>query len=251
MKKKFMCTLLFPLLLSGCSGVKIFEKDLKIILQTAGKYYDSATVNIFNNAILPKVTEDVIPENHVFLGWTLDPNYAEPTYEFNKDSELDYPEGGLVRYNDVKQYAVDNNVTFNAVYIDKDEIPVDFLVVGWYAKTSTSGMDETMANRLYEGMKNFFTKEGASADDLSTLVFRPYDGDVASMGGEVNKDGDVDILLGVGKNISTTGGVEVIEKKDGLMIAGKNRYAARLTDKESAIKAYEWIFTPEALDLLK
>ena len=44
--------------LSGCTAVKGFEKDLQVVLESNGAYYGCYTVNIFNNAVVPE------PEPH-------------------------------------------------------------------------------------------------------------------------------------------------------------------------------------------
>ena len=70
------------------------------------------------------------------------------------------------------------------------------------------------------------------------------------MGASINSDGDVDVLLGVGNNINSTGGVAIIEKVGDIMCGGKARYIARLTEKEVSIWVYEWLQTAEAQSYL-
>lgn len=59
--------------LSGCTMVRGFEKDLQVVLKVDGEYKGCYTVNQFNNAVVP-VPE--APKGLVFYGWTADPDWA-------------------------------------------------------------------------------------------------------------------------------------------------------------------------------
>ena len=64
------------------------------------------------------------------------------------------------------------------------------------------------------------------------------------MGVQVNSQGDVDILLGMGNNITTTGKIETLERVDYTM-GGKGRNIARLTDDELTKLVFAWLQTDE------
>ena len=70
--------LLCVLALTGCSSVRVFERDIQVVLEVNGELTGSETVNIFNNAV---VTEPTAPDNKVYKGWT--------TQESWEDAEAD------------------------------------------------------------------------------------------------------------------------------------------------------------------
>lgn len=246
MKKSRLLLSLLPLL-CGCNGLTGFEKDVSVLLLANTDLVGTLTVNIFNNAILPECPEGHTPDGYQFMGWTLDPTFGTAGYVYDKESEYTYKPGGIIRYDDVKEFIDGSTVNLNAIFIDIDDLPEPYLVMGWYAKTATSGLTSAIMENLETAMVSYLEKEGVSQDELDTITIRPYSGSVADMGTSINADGDVDILVGVGNNINSTGGVSIIEKLGGFTMGGKDkRYIARLTDKEGAVKVYNWLQTDEA-----
>jgi hypothetical protein len=231
-------------LLSGCSIAKSLEKDLAVIAQVDGEVVFSGTTNIFNNTLLPKMDQSKVASGSVFLGWAL------PGWTFDKDSRDDlYGEGGLVRYNDVLPFAVDHRVVFSSVVVAKSELPQSYLTVGWYDKETTSGLNSAIMANFTLSLSSYLASKGASTSELENVVIRGYQGNVATIGADINKDADVDILVGVGGNITTTGLVVTKEMVGGIMMgpasAPKSRYIARLSDKEVAVSVYAWLQTTE------
>ena len=169
-------------------------------------YFLSTTqTSTFANGLTPTVDDSEIPENHKFFGWTA----LDNVHYSDSDFENEYIKpNGIVKYNQVKNYINDGKVILNPLYIDKDELPSYYLVVGWYSKTSTSGLSQGKIDNWTVDLITFLKNECEATDEQIALVsIRAYDGDVASMGGHINADGDVDILLGVGNNINSTAGV--------------------------------------------
>lgn len=250
MKKKFSMLMglsLSLLALSGCNPFQVGERDLEVVLKVEDQIFFHDTVNIFKNAVIPALDDSYLPDDeHTFMGWAL----GDYLYGSSPESQLIEPEG-LLRYQDIKDYAVNNTVTLNAYFVSNALIPEPYFVLGWYARTTTSGLDDKIMETFTGGLMTYLAAQGATEQDLATVTVRPYAGDVATIGAAINKDGDVDVLLGVGKNIGSTGGVSFIERKDELPMGGKSRSIARLSDKEIAIKVYQWIQTDEALNLLK
>jgi len=71
---------------------------------------------------------------------------------------------------------------------------------------------------------------------------------VADLGAAVNAAGDFDIIIGCGKNVSTTGGVEAIEKAVMLMShVAQERYVAKLTENTLAAELYIYLTTVEPI----
>lgn len=124
------------------------------------------------------------------------------------------------------------------------EITDTKLVIGWYAKTSTTGLTQEMITAFETSLTAYLAQLGLT--DTVTLEIRKYsaDLDVAGVGEQVNSQGDVDILLGMGGNITSTGGIETLDKVD-YTIGGKGRNIARLTDDDLTKMIFAWLQTDE------
>ncbi len=225
--------------LAGCSILKSLEKSIDVTF-VGGDPFTTAHVTTFSNGLTPGYGGTVTIDEKLF-GWTpLDEvHYSDPNF----DKEY-VPHNGIVRYDDIKDYAVDGKVTLKPCIINRSEIPHYYLVVGWYAKTATSGLDQKRIDKWTVDLKNFLqTDVGATDEEINNIAIRAYNGDVASMGGKINADGDVDVLVGVGNNINSTGNVSIKEKQGNIPMGGITRYIARLTDFPVSISVYEWLKT--------
>lgn len=126
----------------------------------------------------------------------------------------------------------------------KDATKSYYLVVGWYAKTETTGLTDEITRHFYSNLNVYLKAKGATDEQLKLVSFRKFSQDkVADMGAAINEQGDIDILIGVGKNITSGGGVETKEKEGGISMGGKDRYIARLTDGELVEKVYTFMKT--------
>lgn len=241
--------LLMPFLvlpLGSCSFVKGLEHDLTVTYMYNGEIIDSKKVNEFTNCLQPTLSEAQIPLKHEFYGWTwLNPDSIKITEEGFDSKYIAYDE--VVHYAEVKDHASNGNVTLYPLFINEKDIPIPnyYIAIGWYAKSSTSGLTDAIMNNWAEDLKTYLKSEGASDEDLANVVIKGYQGDVATAGSLVNKDRFIDVLIGFGNNINTTGGVEVIEKDGGITMGGKSRYIARLTEKDIAKKVYDWLQTDD------
>lgn len=123
------------------------------------------------------------------------------------------------------------------------------LVIGWYAKTSTTGLDQALIDSFTTSLTSYVDGlEAAMGEGVSiNVVIREYEAalDVAGVGEKVNAAGDVDILLGMGKNITSTGKIEVIERVDDYTMGGKGRNIARLTADDLTVIVFSWLKTDE------
>ena len=241
MKKHIIAALLVIILclaaLSGCSFMKSFERDVQVVLEVDGEYYDSCTVNIFNNAI---VTPPDVPtkfEGKTFIGWTAQQNWEELDIKEVKVSA----NKGLIRYNDVKDYikGAERSVTLQAAFVEID------LVIAWYDRGATSGLTEEYMASFEKNMYSYLTSNGYTPEDMY-IVIRGYDGAVGASCAKIMSDGDVDIMVGWAANITSTGGMtqgtDFIENVGGITIGSTaNRYAARITDKELTNLVFDWI----------
>ena len=240
MKKHLVATLLVAVMclltLSACSVVAGLENDVNITLNVNGNALDgNYVVNTFNNAIVP-VPE--APKGDVFLGWTADKDWqskdiADVALSQNK---------GLIRYDDVKDYAVDGKITLYAVFGVQ---PRHDIAVAWYDKEKTSGLNQGVMDEFLTALKAFLTTQGYTPDSMD-IVVRGYAG--------IMDDGDIDIMVGwaAASNIEGTGGmkrgVDFLQNYGNIKLTGasKARYTAKLSDSEVVNKVYQWILSTYA-----
>ena len=241
MKKHVIAVLLVIVLcltaLSGCSLMKSFERDVQVVLEVDGEYYDTCTVNIFNNAVItpPEVPSKFDGKN--FVGWTAQQNWEELGTRDIKVSA----NKGLIRYDDVKDYlkGAERSITLQAVFVEID------LVIAWYDRGTTSGLDATYMAEFEKNMNAYLSESGYSPESMY-IVIRSYDGAVGASCAKIMSDGDVDIMVGWAANITSTGGMtkgtDFIENVGGITIGSTaNRYAARITDTELTNLVFNWI----------
>ncbi|MDY2574795.1 MAG: hypothetical protein SOW55_02295, partial [Bacilli bacterium] len=160
---------------------------------------------------------------------------------------------------------VTSNLTVNATFTKKvvvepgkDEITLNVedtkdptkeysIVIGWYGKTATSGLDVEVMKVFANNLVKYLKAKGVSDEDIKKVSIRRYGDEstkVGPMGELINADGDCDLLLGVGKNITSAGSVQVVEKQEGILMGGKSRYIARVTDTKQIVKdLYDFIIS--------
>ena len=248
MKKHLVATLLVAVMclltLSACSFVAGLENDVNITLNVNGNALDgNYVVNTFNNAIVP-VPE--APKGDVFLGWTADKDWQ------NKDiADVALSQNkGLIRYDDVKDYAADGKITLYAVFGVQ---PRHDIAVAWYDKEKTSGLNQDVMDEFLTALKAFLTTQGYTPDSMD-IVVRSYAGNVGPTCGAIMDDGDIDIMVGwaAASNIEGTGGmkrgVDFLQNYGNITLTGasKARYTAKLSDSEVANKVYQWILSTYA-----
>ena len=240
--------------MSGCA-FKALEKEINVVFMNEGKIVDSGKVTQFRNMKTPTISEAYIPTNYRFLGWT--------AYSLN---ELDYSSatnfktqyigaGRMVHYMEVEKFAENSTVVLEALIIHKDDIPRDYhyAVVAWYDKAGTSGLTGAQMDEYFGMVKTYLTKEGVSEEDVNSLVFRGYSGNVGPSTGQILYDDDVDIMLGWGSlsNITGTGSIpeemvkESVEFPVKYQDAVKNRWLHRLTDTAGSLKVMEYLKSAE------
>lgn len=247
MKKHLIAMLLVVAMclsaLYGCAGLGALEKDVEVTLSMDGQTWGTYTVNAFNNAVVPVPDP---PQGKIFYGWTADSDWQ------NKDaaSIAVTANKGLIRYDDVKDGAKDGKITLYAVFTDA---PKRDLVVAWYDKETTSGLNQTVMDTFTTELNAYLTEQGKTPADMDIDV-RGYQGDVGTTCSAIKNDGDVDIMIGwSGKsNLSDKGGW--VAGQDFLASYGKitltnstkARYAQRITDTELCNLVYAWILSTYA-----
>ena len=245
--KKLIVSLSFAFVtifsMTGCALLKSLEKSCDVTF-VGGDPFTTAHVTTFENGLTPHIPKSEIPVDHKFMGWTAyDPDTIHYSDRNFKDKYVE-PDG-IVRYDDIKNHVHNGKVTMHPLILHMDELPLNYLVVGWYAKTGTSGLAQAQINNWKNDLMNFLTNEvHATEEQLSKVVIRAYDGNVGTIGALINADGDVDIFLGAGPNLKSDGGVEYVARQSGISMGGKSRYIYQLSDDKSISKTvYDWCLT--------
>ena len=242
--KKLSVLGMASVLLSGCNWLTGFEKDLTVILNVSGEVYGTCVVNSFNNYYIKD--DFVAPDpGDIFWGWSPKEDYIPEV----DDPSLLLVNKKVIRYADVCKWALPDtdNIDLFAIFAPK---PVYDLVVAWYNKPATSGCTEEIMGRYTDGLYDYLTTQSYTPASMK-IDIRGYEGDVATVGSKVNADDDVDIIIGMGNNITTQGGIETLDRFDNVTIGAKTgRNICRLSDSELSILVFEWMKTEPALGLL-
>lgn len=234
-----------------------FVAALREYLSTQG--YDGASMNIVTRAYSGAVGDSCaqikeVGDVDIMLGWSSNIDTTGGMTE-----GVDYLQNvGGVTIGTAERYAarLTNDELTRLVYRwifdtysetplpEYPDDPTTELVIGWYAKTSTTGLTQDMMSAFETSLTAYLAQLGLT--DTVTLEIREYsaDLDVAGVGEQVNGQGDVDILLGMGNNITTTGKIETLERVDYTM-GGKGRNIARLTDDDLTKMIFAWLQTDE------
>ena len=239
--------------LSGCAA-KALERELNVVFMNEGEIIDSGVITQFKNIKSPTISDSYVPTDYRFLGWTC---YSLNELDLSSATNFkkQYIAGGrMVHYTDVAKFAENQTVVCEALIMHKDDIPKDYhyVVVAWYDKVATSGLDEKNMKPYQDMVMTYLTNQGVSQDDLKSVLFRPYTGNVGQSTGQIMFDGDVDIMFGWAANISTTGTIppeSVLEDATFVVpgITTPTRHIQRLSDSEGALKTMEFLKSEDTL----
>lgn len=186
------------------------------------------------------------------------PETEDPKEDIPEDSSIDSEETSIDVSEPPVESSVDNSEpaeetseSSEETSDPREETSSVYVTVGWWGY-STSGMTQTIADNLETGLKSYLTEQGVGETLVNSIVFRCYEESaVADMGAAINADGDVDIYIGAGANLTTKGGVTVVERKSNVQIGEKtSRYIDRLTDTAGAIASFAWLTSDAGLAVL-
>ncbi len=246
--------LLVAVTMTSCVA-KSFEKEINVVFMWEGEYISSGTVTQFDNLKTPKLPDSYIPDGYKFFGWTpLDPNTIKATDE---DFDSKYIGAGkMLHFTEVIDYVQNSTVICEALMIDKAEIPVPyhFVVIAWYDKVATSGLDSNLMAKFEETLFSHLRSKNVSEEDISSIVIRGYTGNVGTTCGQIMQDEDVDIMFGWSSisNLTSTGGMPesmLLEGETAYTVGAKTRSLFRLSEKETAKMIFEWMKTDECRNL--
>ena len=146
--------------------------------------------------------------------------------------------------------------------VDPPEIDDNVIVIGWWSY-STSGLTAGIVENVVGSLITYLTAQGYMVEQVETapaeivegtlyIIVREYsDSTVANMGSAINADGDIDIYLGAGANLQSTGGVEYIKRQSGIAMGASDnsRYVYQLTDSEICAYMFSWLISEDAIPL--
>ena len=204
------------------------EETMQVILyDDAGVQIEEVTVAETGSAI-----DGPIKKGYLFVGWATELN-----------GEVVFAKGAAVSLYDLLDYTgVDGKAKLYAVM--EVRVPNEGLIVAVY---------DRYIDKLVEGssvaIETAFKAWMETKGYTYSVEFRHYTGDslsVANFGAAVNADGDIDVVIGAGANITSTGKVEYIARAYMTYEGLTARYACLLTDTERAVDFYAFVTGLEA-----
>ena len=197
------------------------------------QFVDVATksVDIYNNMILTK-PDNIPPAGMEFYGWSTSQNWQAGSGDF-------VIKGNFISYNALKVITKKGEVKLYPAYKERTNY---YFVFGVYTHTTTSGLGETDVANITSALKAYLASQGATAEQLALVDVREYaDSSVGTYGAKIMGDGDVDVFVGCGNNINTTGGVAIVEKSAGFAINTKTgRRFVLLNYDDLSVAVYNW-----------
>lgn len=248
------CSLMLIGGLSACSptnspsSVPSNEQSSSIVVNSylVSFYVDGVlykTAQVKEGETVTNIIDNPTKEGYDFSGWKLEDNT-----EFNLET-TEVTSNLTVNATFTKKVVVEpgkDEITLN-VEDAKDPTKEYSIVIGWYGRTAKSGLNVDVMKVFANNLVKYLKAKGVSDEDIKKVSIRRYgdeNTEVAPMGELINADGDCDLLLGVGKNITSTGLVKVVEKQDGILMGDKSRYIARVTDTKQIVKdLYDFIIS--------
>ena len=263
--KKIISLLVFMFMfmfsLAGCNGP---SESVSESTSTPAPTVEKYTVQFYVDEVLYKTlkveenttigsdkVDDPMKDGFTFVSWVDSQNSVV-------DLDSYVVTEALKLYATFEEVITDDTLIVNGV---KEEGVDYYLVVGWWETTAlnddgtpkiTSSLTVDSVRLFYSNLNLYLKAYGATDEQIKTVQFRDYSSEtVAIMGENINKDADVDLLIGVGNNINSTAGVSLFEGNDGKTTAnmgseGKSRYVA-LPEHETmnnvAISVFDWIKT--------
>lgn len=248
-----MCLSVF----SGCSVMSSLEKDVTVVAKDGAHVLKTGVVNTFNSMIMPaakadgQLFEDSAESGYYFAGWSVKENWKEGDEGCNENQFFGKE---YITYSDVKDFATNGSVVLYPAYKIKINY---FFVFGYYAWTSTSGLNEATMQPVAEALEAYLNDNYAA--EISTFLgsdpehnkvfdmrgYNPGGNSIGGAGDMVNKDGDVSIFFGGGNNMDSTGKMYCYAKTntDGscIHIGGKSsRVAGLLKNDGVSIAVFNW-----------
>lgn len=116
------------------------------------------------------------------------------------------------------------------------------LVIGWYAKSGTSGLDQTIIDNFTAGLNEYLAALGYTTENLEVEIVG-FDGKVDEVIAQVEAKGDVDIMVGM-KAFDYDGVMDV--QNDVAMGKKTDRRIHLLDDDALTLAVFDWLKTDDA-----
>lgn len=149
-----------------------------------------------------------------------------------------------VAHNIAFNLPLDDDASLNTPEQDEDHL----IVIAWYQKEATSGLNDEIIARFESKLKAFLLSLNYSKDEVDSILLRGYSGNVAPSCEAIKKDGDVDLMIGWKSNVDTTGNLSFLEsypktsEDEGLQMGAQSgRWIHRLTDTDLSKTIFDWI----------
>lgn len=202
---------------------KLPEETIDVVLFKA----DGTQLEVVTVAETGKAVAGPVVKGYKFLGWATE-----------QGGEVVFAAGSSISLYDVVDFA-DNYGTIKLYAVMEVRQANEGLIVAVYDRyidVLVAGSSEAIENAF----KAWMQEKGYTY----SVEFRHYAGDklgVADFGAAVNADGDIDVVIGAGANITTTGKVEYIARAKMVYEGLTDRYACMLTDTERAVDFYAFV----------
>jgi uncharacterized repeat protein (TIGR02543 family) len=175
---------------------------------------------------------------YTFVGWFT--NLEDETTEFKLGETV--VTAATTVYAKFEKADVEDETKLE-VHDKKDAEKSYYLIVGWYDKEATSGLNTALMQHFYCNLRTFLRAYGASEEQLNLVSVRGYDGSVTEMSGAIEDDGDVDLVIGLG---GKTGSLTILAPAanntlSGVSMGGKSRAIAVRQDNKVAIAIFDWL----------
>ena len=177
---------------------------------------------VVNVAETGKAVAGPVVKGYKFVGWATE-----------LGGTVVFEAGSAISLYDVIDFKdADGNIKLYAVM--EERLPNEGLIVAVWSRY----VDETQSATIKSAYETYLQ----GLDKTYSIEFRAYaETAVADFGAAVNKDGDIDVIIGAGTNIGTTGGVEIIVRAAMITEGLTARQAALLTDTDRAMEFFGWI----------
>ena len=200
------------------------------------------TARVKEGETIGEIIEAPTKDDYNFVGWQTSDGVAFDLATSTVNSSVSlYANFELIS----KPSTGEDESTLN-VTDTKDPTKDYYLVIGWYGKSGTSGIDKATMQHFYANVRVYLRANGASEDDLANISVREYGTDlkVAETGELVNADGDVDLFFGMTDNIEDKGNIQCIEVSDMYTInSADSRVTGLLTNNQIAKQLFDFLST--------
>ena len=123
------------------------------------------------------------------------------------------------------------------------------VVIAWYSKESTSGLNQTIIDNWKTKLKAYLKTKNYSDDEINKIYIKGYGGNVADSCALIKSDGYVDLMVGWKSNVDTNGNLNYLEAYPGndstdaglTMGTVDGRWIHLLSENPLALDIYNWL----------